>query len=287
MRTPKISVLMPVYNTKEEYLREAIESILNQTYTDFEFLILDDGSTNNAAEVIRSYKDPRIKYFYHENEGIARTRNRGLELASGKYIAVMDSDDISLPERFEKQVYFLEQNPDVSVLGAWFEIFPQGEMIRHAEKVDFLDMLHHCQIGHSTVMWRKADFEKHGLRYDNDVIVAEDYELWSRAIRVLKFANLSQVLVKYRWEGQNISITKSNIMERATLTVRQNMLAFLTKDRILQKQLSLLIFGTPPITKRRILLFGFIPLFKIKKTENVEKWRLFGVIPFLKIKGRK
>ena len=120
---PKVSVLMPVYNTKEEYLREAIESILNQTFTDFEFIIINDGSTNNAEEVIKSYKDSRIKYYRQENHGLIYTLNYGLSLCNGEYIARMDSDDISLPFRFEKQIEVLDKNPNIGIVGGLIKIF--------------------------------------------------------------------------------------------------------------------------------------------------------------------
>ena len=113
----KISVLMPVYNTKEEFLRTAIESILNQTYSNFEFIIINDGSTNNAEDVILSYKDERIVYLKQENKGIVSALNNGWDKASGEYIARMDSDDISLSERFEKQIEFLENNSEYSLVG--------------------------------------------------------------------------------------------------------------------------------------------------------------------------
>ena len=104
-----ISVLMPVYNTKEEFLRTAIESILNQTFSNFEFIIINDGSTNNAEDVILSYKDDRIIYLKQENQGIVAALNNGWDRAKGEYIARMDSDDISFPDRFEKQIEYLEK----------------------------------------------------------------------------------------------------------------------------------------------------------------------------------
>jgi len=115
----KVSVLFPVFNTKEEYLRAAIESILSQTFSDFEFLILNDASTNNAEEVIKSYTDPRIKYFKNEkNPGISETRNKLLDLATGEYLAIMDHDDISLPNRLQKQIDYLNNNPEVGVVSS-------------------------------------------------------------------------------------------------------------------------------------------------------------------------
>ena len=116
---PRVSVLLPVYNTRPEHLREAIDSILAQTFADFELLILNDCSTNtDVEEVVKSYTDPRIVYAVNErNLGISPSRNRLLDMAQGEYLAVMDHDDISLPERFEKQVAFLDAHPDVGIVG--------------------------------------------------------------------------------------------------------------------------------------------------------------------------
>lgn len=117
-KKPAISVLMPVYNS-EKYLNEAIESILNQTFVDFEFIIINDASNDNSENIIESYQDSRIKYFKNEkNLGVAKTLNKGLKLAQGKYIARMDSDDISLPERLYKQFKFMEVYNDIDVCGS-------------------------------------------------------------------------------------------------------------------------------------------------------------------------
>ena len=124
---PKVSVLMPVYKTPELFLKEAIESILNQTFKDFEFLIIDDCPEDKTCEnIISSFTDKRIKYIRNEiNLGISGTRNRLLQIAKGKYIAVMDHDDVSLPERFEKQVAFLDAHPEIGVVGCQAEHFPK------------------------------------------------------------------------------------------------------------------------------------------------------------------
>lgn len=114
-QTPKISVIMPAYNA-EQYISEAIESILNQTYSNFEFIIIDDGSTDRTVEMVQSYSDPRIRFVQNEhNLGVAATLNRGLKLATGEYIARMDADDIALRERFGKQVSFLDMHPEIAV----------------------------------------------------------------------------------------------------------------------------------------------------------------------------
>lgn len=210
---PKVSVIMPVFNTREEYLREAIESILNQTYGDFEFLIIDDGSTNNSAEVIHSYSDERIKYIKNErNLGIIKSLNRGFELMQGEYMARTDSDDISLPDRLEKQVKFLDENPNISILCSYFEWFPKKRVIE-APLIDaeIKEKLLICTnvIGHSTVMERVDFIKKYNLRYNEEFTYCEDYRFWLDAIDKAEFACIPEILVKYRiHEG---SICQKNI----------------------------------------------------------------------------
>ena len=132
---PKVSVLMPVFNTKEEYLRESIHSILNQTFNDFEFIIINDGSVNNAEDVILSYCDNRIKYFEQDNHGLVYTLNRGISLCNGEYIARMDSDDISLPERFARQVEILERNPEIGIVGGLISFFPDSKFEKNMNSI--------------------------------------------------------------------------------------------------------------------------------------------------------
>ncbi|HAS7841575.1 TPA: glycosyltransferase family 2 protein, partial [Vibrio cholerae] len=129
MSSPKISVVMSVYNG-EKYLGEAIDSILKQTFSDFEFIIINDGSTDKTLEIIKSYmkKDDRIVLVSRENKGLIVSLNEGLDLAKGQYIARMDADDISIKSRFEKQIEFLDSNPDIGVCGTWVEVF--GENIK-------------------------------------------------------------------------------------------------------------------------------------------------------------
>lgn len=209
---PKISVLMPVYNTEEIFLKDAIESILNQTFTDFEFLIINDGSTNNSEGVILSYNDERIKYIKNEqNLGLIKTLNKGLDLANGEYIARMDSDDISLPERFEKQVKFLDENPEIGILGTWCEWFPKQRVMKsftENEKIKECLLIMHNEIGHPTVMIRKSLKDKFNIRYDENALYVEDYALWLSLIDKVGFANIPEVLLKYRRHSN--SICKNN-----------------------------------------------------------------------------
>ena len=234
---PKVSVLMPVYNTKEEYLREAIESILNQTFTDFEFIIINDGSTNNAEEVIKSYKDSRIKYYAQENHGLIYTLNYGLSLCKGEYIARMDSDDISLPFRFEKQIEVLDKNSNIGIVGGLIKFFQDmDKIVYYAEKPQYIDMILCNQLGHPVVMMRKSMLDKFNLKYEN-FLYAEDYELWSRAIKYTEIYNLQEILLKYRHSSSCVSVKYSEIQIDTDKKIQQNMLDFLTHDKDLQEKI--------------------------------------------------
>lgn len=204
---PRISVLMPAYNA-EKYISEAIESILNQTFFDFEFIIINDGSTDNTVNIIKSYHDDRIILIDNQqNMGLVSVLNQGLKLASGEYIARMDADDISLPERFMKQIKFMDKHSQVGVLGTWFHIF--GDKINRLEKKPkypkLKDFIITSPVGHPTVMMRKTFLDKYHLQYDPAYAHAEDYELWVRAVKYMKFANLPEVLLNYRWSESNVS----------------------------------------------------------------------------------
>ena len=245
---PKISVLMPVYNTNEEHLRQAIESILNQTFSDFEFIIINDGSTKiDPTPIVKSYSDSRIKYYQNNgNCGLVFTRNRLMSMATGEFVAWMDSDDISMPHRFATQIKYFLENPDVSIVGSWVHVFPVPDKGGHQkENIRFLDVLRGWPINNPTVMWRRADFEKYGLLYDEKFPVAEDYDLWSRAVRYLKIANIQEELLHYRREGQNISVSRAKQMEQLDVQIKQSLLDFLTDDKCLQQEILKLIKKNP------------------------------------------
>jgi len=221
---PKISVLMPVYNTPEEYLREAIESILTQTYTNFEFIILNDGSINNVEDVVLSYSDARIKYIKNEhNIGLIKTLNRVLNEAKGEYVARMDADDIAIETRFEKQVNFLDQHKEIDILGTWLEVFPEKEIIKNPatdEKIKEFLLFIGSVIGHPTVMMRKLTLDKYHIKYNEEDIHAEDYGLWVSIMDKVKFANLQEVLLKYRWSDCNISNVHSEIQKGLAIKIK-------------------------------------------------------------------
>ncbi|MCQ2966114.1 MAG: glycosyltransferase [Alphaproteobacteria bacterium] len=287
IKNPKISVVLPVYNVPEEWLRQSIESILNQTFSDFELIIINDGSNGNEDIVIQSYTDPRIRYEKQANQGLAKTLNKGLTLARGEFIARMDDDDISLPDRFEKQIDFFYKHPEISILGSSFEIFPEKKIIQHPNFPTYFDFLKNCVIAHPSVMFRKNDLEKYNLQY-NPEFKCEDYELWSRAIRYLNFANLQDVLLRYRWHGKNLS-TPSESFELSVKRVKQNMLDFLTKSDIIQEKLNKIIYPSQKEEKQKKITLKIstifkIPILKIRKESNSVRIYLFKLIPILKIK---
>lgn len=209
---PKISVIMPAYNA-EKYIREAIDSILGQTFTDFEFIIIDDASSDSTVSIIESYDDERIRFFKNdENMGVARTLNRGLEMAKGEYIARMDSDDISLPKRFEKQVKFLDDNKNVAVCGSAVELFGAVNETRSFSKESSslkVDLLFSSCIAHPSVMMRSDVIGTDGYMYDSDYTGVEDYELWCRVSQKHKLFALCDVLLKYRIHPRQVTGKRS------------------------------------------------------------------------------
>ncbi|MDD3266704.1 MAG: glycosyltransferase family 2 protein [Burkholderiales bacterium] len=211
--TPMISVVMPVYNA-EKYVAEAIESILNQTYSDFEFIIIDDYSTDNSYEIINKYAkaDKRIRLFRNEvNKKLPKTLNFGISQSLGKYIARMDADDISLPERFTKQIEFMEQNPDIGVCGSYAEVFYASNGLMKVQldhgSIKSFTLFFLNNLIHPTLMVRKSIFEYDGLWYDENLDgLAEDYELWIRfLLNGVRFTNLDEVLLKYRSSPNQIT----------------------------------------------------------------------------------
>ena len=206
---PVVSVLMPVFNG-EKYLAEAIESILNQTFDDFEFLIINDGSTDGSAAILERYRqrDQRIRVYDQSNQGLVASLNCGLELAQGEYVARMDADDISLPERLAKQVGFMEAHPDAGVCGTWVELIGErtGEVWRYStdDATIRCRLLFESALAHSTVIMRRELFVKTGLYYDSAYKHAEDYALWVKSAHCAKLANLPEMLLLYRLHPRQI-----------------------------------------------------------------------------------
>jgi len=207
-----ISVIMSVYNA-EQYLRPSIESILNQTFKDFEFIIIDDGSSDTSKKVIESYKDPRIKLISRPNKGLTKSLNEGLSVARGKYIARQDADDISVKNRFEKQVKLLESNKTIGMVGSNYTVMDEtGKKLVTTNVFTHPDDLKICQVvcnqfGHGSVMIRGQLIEEVG-GYDESVGYVEDYDLWVRLSRMSGISNIEEPL--YLWRKRAESITHSN-----------------------------------------------------------------------------
>jgi glycosyltransferase involved in cell wall biosynthesis len=235
-----VSVVMGVYNAAP-FLREAIESILNQTFADFEFIIINDGSTDNSAEIINSYTDERIVAIYQENAGHSVSLNRGLQIARGEFIARMDSDDISLPERFTMQIEFLRSNPDYVIVGTSAEIIdvdgnhiynnimpPEWEKIKSSAPS--------IPLAHPSVMFRKTPILEIG-GYDEKAayIPIEDTILWNNIVRndVGKIGNLPDVLIKYRLTPSSLTGKTGTITKfTGDLALRAGKRGFVTDDEV-------------------------------------------------------
>lgn len=210
---PNISVILPAFNA-QAYLREAIDSILNQTYTDFEFLIYNDGSTDSTKTIIDSYNDKRIKAFHSdENKGYVHWLNIGLKGAQGKYIARMDADDISLPERFQLQWDFMESHPEVGVCGGQVEIIGSGELVKKPLTDNEIRwwFFKGNPLAHPSVMIRKSVLDSSNIQYDSTLRPAEDYDMWWRLAMHTKLANLNDIILKYRYHSTQESTASADI----------------------------------------------------------------------------
>lgn len=229
MRNPKVTVLMSVYNA-ELFLSQAIDSVLNQTLTDFEFLIFEDKSTDSSLDILRSYSDTRIRLITNaENIGLTKNLAAGMTMARSEYIARMDADDICMPNRLEQQLAYLNEHPDVSILGSAVIFFDESgmEFVAHQplenEEIK-CTLFYGFTMLHPSVMMRKSDFEKHGLNYDVTFRVSQDHDLWTRAIRFLRFSNLHEPLLKMREHAGKIGKTRKPLQQEFSDLIRQRQL---------------------------------------------------------------
>ena len=231
MTSPRVTVLLPVYNGLP-YLQAAVDSILAQTLTDFEFLIINDGSRDASAEVLDRLTDPRIRVVHQANRGLAASLNIGIDMARGRYIARQDQDDLSLPERLAEQVRFMDAHPECILLGTGADIWvgdePADRYHDHPAEHAMLafHLLFNNPFVHSSVMLRKDAVQAIG-GYTTDPArqPPEDYELWSRMARAGRVANLSQRLLVYREVPQSMSRTGENPFADRLVTIASENLA--------------------------------------------------------------
>lgn len=228
--SPKVSVLMSVYNG-EPFLSDAIKSILNQTFKDLEFIIIDDGSTDRSCDIIEKFKanDPRVIFLKQANQGLVASLNKGLGIAKAPLIARMDADDIALEKRLEKQVNYMNSNPEVLALGTAIRIIDKNnslikDVIFPSLKEDLMELMQlDNQIAHPSVLYRKKSVINVG-GYREILQRAQDFDLWLRLSEVGPIDNLSEVLLLYRDHPKNISKVENHSQRIAALCARYSSL---------------------------------------------------------------
>lgn len=280
-KSPRVSVLTPIYNTNPSHLREMIESILNQTFTDFEFLILNDSPDNKEIEkFVLEYakQDKRVKYFKNDkNMGITPSRNKLLKMARGEYIAIFDHDDISVPNRLELEVDFLDKNPSVGVVSGFMQNFGAKNTIRTTPEYDVdikIALTDNCVFWHTAAMIRKSVLVDNDIEYEEYYSPCEDYRLFSRLMNVTLFHALQTVLVNYRMSENQTSVRQKARMNIMHHTIQMDIInrfpayrkAWCDSDAYTTR-FRLRLFGKIPLLKIKhnwVLLFDFIPVFKLK-----------------------
>ena len=207
---PVVTVLMAVYNDRR-FLPEAVESILLQSFRDFELLVIDDGSTDGCAEYLSTLHDPRVRVVRHpQNLGLTKSLNHGLGLAAGNFVARMDADDVAMHHRLERQVDFLRLHPGIGIVGSSRLIIDEkGAVLATAPALqDDVRIRWKCLLGnpfaHPAVMLRRDVLEPHGMRYEETCRTAQDYELWTRLLSVTRGANLAEPLLRYRLHDRSV-----------------------------------------------------------------------------------
>ncbi len=237
MKNTMVTVLMPVYNG-ERYLKESIESILSQTYKNFEFLIIDDGSTDNSSNIIDSFNDKRIRKISNKvNLGLVKSLNKGLRLACGKYIVRMDSDDLSEKNRIEKQVEYMENNLDVAVLGSAVRLIDENNQLGRniVYPLRYIDILWSLYFGsplaHPSVIMRSSVVKKIGgygstkIATNREKYSVEDFDLWFRLSKVSKLINLDTCLLKLRKHNKNLTVVnRDEHLTNTGLIIKHNLM---------------------------------------------------------------
>jgi glycosyltransferase involved in cell wall biosynthesis len=240
--TPLVSVVMPVYNG-EKYLAQAIDSILSQTYSPIEFIILNDGSTDSSVDIINGYADSRITLVNsYVRQGIVCQLNKGIDLAKGKYIARMDADDVCVHTRIATQVQFLENNPAVGVCGSWYSEIGSKKVINYSTDNQNIkiDLLSFCAFAHPTVMLRKCVLIDNGIRYEQEYTHCEDYRLWVVLSRVTEFGTVGKMLLYYRKHTGQISEIKKKIQEEKSELLKKEQFEYVLGHAIDEQQIKMI-----------------------------------------------
>lgn len=279
INVPKVTVLMPVYNG-QNHLREAIESILDQEFTDFEFLIINDGSTDDSVNIIASYTDPRIRIINNEkNIGLVSTLNKAMKLSKGEYIARMDCDDISTPNRLSVQVKFMNKNKNVGACGSSYYLFRNNKKnILHfplSEKEIECYFVFNCPIAHPTAIIRRSVIQNNNIHYSSDHIHAEDYSFWTQIARHSSLANIPEPLLIYR-------VHDNQITGNTNFTIAKNKSLLSLRNEHLKK---LHIAPTSEETAIHAIISNGIAPENKEQLENAEKWLKKLILANEKIKA--
>jgi glycosyltransferase involved in cell wall biosynthesis len=283
--TPTVSVVMSVYNG-EKYLHEAIDSIINQTFTDFEFIIINDGSTDNSYAILERYfqQDNRIRLYHQENIGLTASLNKGIELARGDYIARQDADDISMPERIGQQVQQFHNDPNLAIVGTQAETIDDSGRILPEKVIRPLDhtsirwyALYHNSFIHTSVMLRASKLRQHLLRYDEKVLYAQDFELWSRLLNYGQGKNINELLVQRRIHKDQIRNFFADKQNSIGELIRHNNLNQLGIDVSLSQATTIAswFFTLPPslsLEDMQLYKVLFLSLRQLKKLDDIDPY---------------
>lgn len=299
MQNVEVTVLMPAFNA-EDYISEAISSVLNQTFKDFEFLIINDGSNDLTETIIKSFKDERIRYISQSNCGVSATLNHGLQLAKGKYIARMDADDICFPDRLEFQYTFMQKHPDYVLIGSDVKyIDMNGEFlyvyrnIGHSDEEIRNRIENYCPFIHSTVFYIKEIALELG-GYDLKAHTFEDYHLWIKFINKGKVRNFKRELLTVRLNPQSVTIDENHRGKRfkelknkilfADQTISEQEEDELKEILKLQGSMSYKLFSYHTLLAKKYLWNNFNPeksRMHILKALHLNKTKLTGYILYL------
>ncbi len=235
---PRISVIISTYNG-DRFLLESVQSILDQSFDDFELIVVNDGSSDNTAGVLQTFADKRIRIVNNDqNLGIAASQNKALNLAGGEYLALMDHDDISLPQRLQKQVEFLDDHPSVGMVGSACIAIDQDNTVKSINVNPSDDiflkwrlLIYDCPIAHTSLMVRRQALEKIG-GYSGHYRYAGDYELLSKLAATNEVANITQPLVMWRMHNSTSIVHEDHLLEEARQISRDNIEAILGKGKL-------------------------------------------------------
>lgn len=264
MSDPLVSVVMPVYNG-EKYVVEAVESILAQTFTDYEFIVVDDGSTDSTPELLKPYIEQGvIVHRQSKNLGLVEALNTGWRMAKGAYIAIMHADDVSLPERLSEQVTYLQSHQAVGIIGSSVQMIERNStnldkvLVNSEPLVNGWEIFFACPLAHPTVIIKKHLLELSG-GYRQEMLSTEDYDLWARLSQMTLISNVKRVLLHYRvWDGSITANNKKRMEHQSTLICQDLVSKYLNQEITFQeaailRRLNGATAGEAPKTKQDVL----------------------------------